>query len=316
MAACQGGSRTPPAAKDAGAGAHDQVAPTPVAPPSAPREVTLEAPEIELPHQESFRLLSPGAAPRQALRYRWKPDAAREVHARATIRSRRLSAGAWSEPVAVPPLDEGFAVTPAPGDGGSASLLVRGLPSATPGGDAVARWKALVENKRATIAVDDRGQIGRVTLAEDPGGGSRRASSDEIAQRWLTAAVPLPAEPIGKGARWRVVTVLRSGEAVVKQTAEYTLVQVRKNGWVIDVVNRRVAEQQTMMPAGLPKGTTAELVALFRILEGRVTVAPDLPWPTGSLTAELRVHGRVATPGQPAQEHVTEDTGTIQFAAK
>ena len=310
--ACKSKSTPPPAAKDAGVAA--TMPTTKIIQPDG--VVTLPEPVIELPRQEAFKLIAPGAAPRTKLRYRWKQEVTRQVVAQAEIRSRRLTSGTWSAPTTSPPLDEGFAVTLAPATGGGATVLLRGMPTTTQGGDAAARWKALVENKRAQMPIDDRGQVGTVVLAEDPSGAASRASTDEIVQRWLTATVPLPAEPVGKGARWKVVTVLRSGEAVIKQTAEYTLVEVRKNGWVLDVSNKRVAEQQTMIPAGMPRGTLAELVALFRILEGRVTVAPDMPWATGALTAELRVHGRLAVPGAPVEEHVTEDTGTIRLSTR
>jgi hypothetical protein len=308
LAACRGGSKAPPpAAKDATAEPGPAV--TRVVTPTA--EATLPPePPVAMPQQASFQLLAPGAAPRTRLRYKYA-EGTHQVAAEARIRSRRLSSEGWSPTVDVPPFEEGFEVTIGAATGSSTTLLLRGLPASADAGDASARWKALIENKRGQVAIDDRGQLGTIALAEDPTGARSRAALDEIAQRWLTALVPLPAEAVGKGARWKVVTLLRAGDAVVKQTVEYTLIERRKDAWVIDVTNKRVAEQQTMTPAGLPKGTVAELIALFRQLQGRVTVKPDLPWPDGELTAELRVHGRLAIPGKPVDEHVTEDVGTV-----
>jgi hypothetical protein len=305
-AACQGGAKAPPpVAKDAAA------EPGPAVTRVVTPDVTLPAPPpVPMPQQASFQLLAPGAAPRARLRYRYA-EGTHRVIAEARIRSRRLGSGGWSEAVQVPPFEEGFEIAINAPRESSATLLVRGLPATVDAGDAGARWKVLIENKRGQVAIDDRGQLGDIALAEDPTGERSRAALDEIAQRWLTALVPLPAEPVGKGARWKVVTLLRAGDAVVKQTVEYTLVEKRKDAWVIDVLNKRVAEQQTMMPAGLPKGTLAELIALFRQVQGRVTVKPDLPWPDGELSVELRVHGRLAIPGKPVDEHVTEDIGTI-----
>ena len=171
--ACKSRSTPPPAAKDAGAPAASMPTTKIIQPDGV---VTLPEPAIELPQQESFKLLAPGAAPRTKLRYRWKAEVTREVLAHAEIRSRRLTSGTWSQPTASPPLDEGFAVTIAPAASGGAIVLLRGLATATQSGDAAARWKALVENKRAQMPIDDRGQPGKVILAEDPTGASGRAS--------------------------------------------------------------------------------------------------------------------------------------------
>jgi hypothetical protein len=308
LGSCQGKSKSPPpVAKDATAEPGPAVTRvvTPTAEPIFPPE-----PPVAMPQQASFQLVAPGAAPRTRLRYRYA-EGTHQVAAEARIRSRRLSSDGWSPTVEVPAFEEGFEVAVGAPAAGGTTLLLRGLPASASAGDASARWKALIENKRGQVAIDDRGQLGTIAMAEDPTGGRSRAVLDEIAQRWLTALVPLPAEAVGKGARWRVVTLLRAGDAVVKQTVEYTLIERRKDAWVIDVNNKRVAEQQTMTPAGLPKGTVAELIALFRQLQGRVTVKPDLPWPDGELAAELRVHGRLAIPGKPIDEHVTEDIGIV-----
>ena len=300
--ACQSSGRS---STGAATQAADGGVPRDAAVPLTRRQVTLPSPPVELPRQESFRVLSAGAAPRRALRYAWK-EGERTVTAQARIRSRQLVAGRWTEPVAAPTERIAFAITRVPGD---ATVTLRGLP----GDEAGARWRTLVSGQTARASIDPRGQLGPVTLV---GATRREASADEITQRWLATAVPLPDEPIGRGARWRVVTVLQANDAIVKQTAEYTLVSVRRDAWIIDVLVRRVGEAQTIVPDGLPRGSVAELVALFRQVEGRVTVAHDLPWPrAGTLEAEVRVHARIAIPGRPVEEHVTEDLGDITLAA-
>jgi len=308
VAACQGSSRTSTGRRDGG------VAPGDAAVPEGRIEgdvITLPAPPIELPRQESFRVLAPGAAPRRALRYAWKPGE-REVTAAARIRSRQLVDGRWSEPVAAPAEQVGFAVSTVIG-ADHATLVLRGLPGA---GNEDGPWRTLVAGQDARVSITARGQLGAPALA-DPGSPRAAAAADEITQRWLAAAVPLPDEPVGKGARWRVVTVLRSGGTVVKQTAEYTLVAARGTAWVIDALVRRVGETQTVVPDGLPRGSAAELVAFFREVKGRVTVGRDLPWPrAGALKAEVRVHARIAIPGRPVAEHITEDIGDVTLTAK
>lgn len=102
-----------------------------------------------------------------------------------------------------------------------------------------------------------------------------------------------PAEPrrrrIGAGASWRVVTVLRQGPAYAKQTATYTLKAMTAAGWRVHVKLQRVAEDQAIADPSLPPGTVAELIAMFRQLEGDVDVDPRQPLIVGWL-----VRGRVA----------------------
>jgi len=311
LAACRGEPK-PKKRLDAGVAAAEMTGPNTKVIRAEMR--SLPAPPVELPRLDSFKLVAAGRAPRKRLRYRWVDGAARQTIAEARVRSRRLTSGTWSPAVDSPPMREAIGVTVKAGTDGGATLYLRGVPAPADAGDWAVRWRTLVENKRAEAPIDGRGLLGKVVLAEDPTGQRSGDAVAEIAQRWLTAAVPLPVEAIGKGGRWRAVTVLRAGDAVVKQTADYTLVEAKKDAWVIDVDIRRTGEQQTVMPEGMPQGTLAELIALFRQVKGRVTVAPDLPWPTtGTVDAELRVHARLAVPGQPIAEQVTEDIGTIAF---
>jgi len=287
---------------------------------------SLPQPKIELPKQESATLLAPGASPRTHLRYRWVPRAAHEVTATARLRTRRLVDGTWSDTVDVPPVREGFGFNVQPARGGS-RLAFHGLIAAVLGkpddaararaDEYLTQFRSLLEHRRGTAVLDERGHLDEIAFADDGPGQRSDKAVDELQQRWLAAAVPLPAEPIGKGARWRVVTVLRAGAAVIKQTAEYTLVEAGPKRWVIDEQVRRIGERQLVDTPQMPPGTIAELIALFRETKGRVEVAPDVPWPVaGTLTTELRVHARFGVPGSGVHEDITEDTGTITFEGK
>jgi hypothetical protein len=286
----------------------------------------LPEPAIALPMTESFRLLDAGAAPRAPRRYRWDRDN-REAVVEAALRSRRLTAGTWSAALAVPPVREGFGAIVEPAPGGGARLSFRGLTAAVVGpadDDARARadeylaeFRALIEHRRGTLQLDDRGRITTVAFDDVPAGGGDPRAVDEVWQRWLAAAVPLPEEPVGTGARWRVVTVLRAGAAVVKQTAEYTLVEARPDRWIVDEDIRRIGEDQLVDGHGLPADAIAELIALFRASHGRVELTPASPWPAaGRVTTELRVHAKVGVPGQGVREDLSEDTGTLSFTAR
>ena len=289
---------------------------------------TLPEPAIELPMTESFTLLGAGAAPRARLRFAWDARANREVTVTAALSSRRMTGTAWSDPIAVPPVREGFGVITTPSAGGGASISFRGLDPAidgTPDGAAraladeyLADFRDHLQRRRGTIAADDRGRLSAFAFADAQplAKGAHDRATDDLVERWLAAAVPLPDLAIGAGARWRVVTVLRAGASIVKQTAEYTLVEARADRWVVDEVVRRIGEDQLVDAAGLPSGSIVELIALFREQSGRVELSPALPWPVaGKLTTELRVHVKIGVPDQGVHEELTEDTGTLSFGA-
>lgn len=288
---------------------------------------SLPEPIVVLPREESFRVLDAGPAPRAPLRYAWQAQRPREVTVEAKIRTRRLDAGVWSDAIDVPPVREGFGFDPAPAAAGGATLAFRGLVSSVVGdpgevdraraSEYLAQFRTLIEHRRGTATVDARGRLDNVRFSDDAVGAVASPARDEVAQRWLAVAVPVPDEPIGVGGAWRVVTVLRAGAAIVKQTADYKLVARTADRWTIDVVVRRIGEEQLVDVPGMPKGTIGELEAMFRELKGRVEIAPSLPWPiAGTFTSELRVHAKFGVPGQGVLEDITEDTGTLTLTSK
>ena len=73
--------------------------------------------------------------------------------------------------------------------------------------------------------------------------------------------MPLPDKPIGAGATWKVVTILREGHAYVKQTATYKLASAPSatGPWKIDVEIKRIAEEQRIEDARMAPGTYVDL---------------------------------------------------------
>jgi len=295
--------------------------PAPVAGPRViqleqPRDLAMVEPEVEVPKLESFQLLDAGASgERVALRYQLATGT-RSFFASTTLSSRHLEHGAFTAPIQLPAIRDGFALTV---DAPRGSLALRALPgeaaATTPEAAAyLASWRQL-ENRRATIAVDDRGQLTTVRLNDDPSGARSMPARNDLVQRLLATIVPLPVEPIGAGARWRVTTILKQGPAYAKQTATYTLIARGATRWKVHVALQRVAETQRVVDPALPPGTSAELVAMFRALEGDVDVDPAQPLITGgALTIESRLHVKLTAAGQAADQasdQIFEDTGRV-----
>jgi hypothetical protein len=185
----------------------------------------------------------------------------------------------------------------------------------------LAPWRTLLQGRPITLDLDDRGAVTAIRFDDDSSGATSTQARDELVQRLLALIVPLPAEPVGTGASWRAVTILRQGPAVAKQTAIYTLIARGPARWKLHVKLQRVGQRQPIVDPGLPPATAAELVALFRALEGDVEVDPALPLIAGgALTVESRLHARLQPPasaGQPRPaivEQMFEDTGKVSFA--
>jgi hypothetical protein len=308
LVACKDTTATPAIAHDAAPAGPRVVQ---LAPPGP---IVMAAPTIELPKLESFQLLDAGTGPKAALRYQLAAGASSFL-AQTTLSSRHLEHGAFTPPVTLPAIHDGFAITVAAEHPGQ--LALRALPgeaaTASPDAEAyLASWRKLLQNRRMTITVDDRGQVGTLGFNDDPTGTRSAQARADLVQRLLSTIVPLPVEPVGTGARWRVVTILKQGPAFAKQTATYTLVAPGAV-WKVHVKLQRVAEAQQLDDPALPAGTTADLIAMFRAFEGDVEVDPKQAMITrGTLTIESRLHVKLSAAGQPAaQEQLFEDTGSV-----
>lgn len=291
--------------------------PQPPPPPPRTTAVAIDEPRIALPRQESFKLLETGKGRKATLRYAFAAGTiASTVEAR--LSSRHLEGADFTAPTALPAMRDGFAITIEPDRPGKLALraLAGEAAEKTAQADAyLAPWRTLLQNRRITVTVDDRGGIATVAFDDDPTGARRARARDELIQRLLATIVPLPDEPVGTGASWRVVTILRQGPAYAKQTATYTLSSRSAAGWKLHVKLQRVGEEQRIADPSLPSGTTADLLALFRALEGDVEVDPRYPLIAGgSLAIESRLHVKLQPAGQAAIEHLFEDTGTVRFS--
>jgi hypothetical protein len=338
VVACKSSSppqqQPPPPRSDAGnAGAGPaQDAPLLAVPPAPrvtqqpePRAVAVAEPAIALPRQESFALLDAGRGARAKLRYTLAAGTS-VLTVETALSSRHLERGEFSRPTALPALRDGFAITIDAGQPGQLELRALAGEAASTSADAdayLAAWRTLLQNRRISVTVDDRGGITAVSFHDDPSGARSAKARDELYQRLLALIVPLPVEPVGTGARWRVTTILRQGPAYAKQTATYTLTARGPASWKLHVALQRVGEQQHVADPSLPPGTTAELLGLFRALEGDVELSPASPMITaGSLAIESRLHVKLQGANQGANrgvnqgviEQLFEDTGTVTFS--
>jgi len=244
-------------------------APTPA---SAPRTVEISEPPIALPRELAFELLEPGKGARAPLRYAFEAGTLRFV-TRTELTSRELVDGTWREPATAQPSTSELGVN-VERDG---RVVMRAANASD-----------------LAITLDARGRTPELA--------THASAAEDVVQRMLATVVPLPEQPVGLGARWRVVTALRQQGAVLKQTATYTLA-ARDSRWTIAVDVQRLAEPQRVMGV--------ELVAIVRRLQGTFELDPTRPFPrTGTLAVTSTVHARTGS-----RETIVEDTGTIELRA-
>lgn len=288
--------------------------PTPAPAPevrSVPREMHRLAPEIVLPKALDFALLETGAEPRTALRYT-APTKPTSYYVETSLRSRRLAAGttAWGELSPELKVKTGVQMQPSAGPFAGRPLPGEALSKTEEAKAYLAGWNGLSE-RRFTLDRDDRGQFRAVTFADDPTNTRSKVESEELAQRFLASTVPVPEQPVGRGAKWRVTWALFHAPAVVKQTATYTLEDITPDGWVVGVDLQRIGDAQTLLAAQQPTDPNLELVVLVRKYAGRLTMRRDELLPTGTLTVTSTMHVRVYQKGQPDREEIVEDAGSV-----
>jgi len=327
--ACKGGNPPPAKTDDVGGAApRASGAPSPAPPgasvPPAPTvtekrtaNVVFEEPKLDLPKQESFQLVDPGKGERAVLRYALAPGTVAFI-AETTLQTRHLDKGVFTTPVVLPAIRDGFGITFAADRPGRLALLPLAATAARQSLDAdsyLMPWRSLLQNRRITLTVDERGAFSSIVFNDDPTNTRSTQARDELVQRLLTLIVPVPAEPVAPGASWRVVTILRQGPIYAKQTATYTLTSSTATSWKLHAKLQRVGEEQRITDPAMPSSTTVDLVALFRVLEGDVEVDPQQPLIVGGgLTIESRLHVKLQSPGQSvAQEQIFEDTGKAAF---
>ncbi len=136
-----------------------------------------------------------------------------------------------------------------------------------------------------------------------------------VSQSFEAMVAPLPSEPVGVGARWRVVSRVSAAGPDLLQLATYTLTAREGGKAVLDVTLTQVAASERVQTPGLPDGVTAR-VRRFRSSGRGVTrldlasVAPE----SGTMTVESAMDVEVAQGSAPGQSTTAESTLRVEFS--
>lgn len=132
--------------------------------------------------------------------------------------------------------------------------------------------------------VDERGAL--TSFAYDLPDGldpEVEASIDQFEGQLTDLTLPVPAEPLGVGARWRTTTESTLAGATVARTTTYEITAIEGSTVTYTAATEQTAADQEIDPGTLPDGATATLVSAD--LTGSATGTLDLTSIVASSTA-------------------------------
>jgi|JI10StandDraft_1071094.scaffolds.fasta_scaffold28081_2 hypothetical protein len=256
----------------------------------------------------AVKLEAPGAAPRRVVRFAFVKGARATLDLRLDL---QLGVEVNRQRMDIPPLP-GLAVRVtvtiaevlADGSARWSAEFARATAIASPGvaPETVAALTAALPTDKtftATGVVTPRGALREAALAA-PGVVAPEAAQflDAVRQLLHQMACPLPAEPIGVGARWEVRTELDNDGMKLTHIATNEVVAMRDGQLELKQTVRQEALPQTVATPQAP-GSTTTLEALAA--DGTASVVVDLarPWPaTYSLSFQLDTMLATTSDGQ------------------
>lgn len=147
---------------------------------------------------------------------------------------------------------------------------------------------APVEHLSGTAVVGPDGLSKGVTVE---GAGDAAPDAEmviQVVQMLRDAAAPLPAEPVGVGARWQKVSTLDAKNGHATQTDTYTLADLHGDKGKLDDVLAQTASPQLLPTPGGGGGPAARVDSL--LTSGTATLSFDL----GALVAQSKLDGTTA----------------------
>jgi len=176
----------------------------------------------------SVTLLEPGAAPRQALRYRFESGRTETARMDTTMQLTMVATGVQMPVMAATPIAIEIRLRTAEvAADGSAKLQFEVLSAAASGDSGAAAQLnptlATLKGLSGTYSLDPRGQVTTSQTALPGAALGAAPTAADIEEQMQQMALPLPAEAVGPGARWRAVQQTSANGLEVTQTTEYTL---------------------------------------------------------------------------------------------
>jgi hypothetical protein len=242
-------------------------------------------------------LMSPGAAPRAAIRLRI-PAGTKETMTMTTVLGINMDMDGMSMPAIDMPtmkMTADMSVTGVADNGdityeiAFTGLTAEAQPGTDPNMAAMVQASAAgITALRGTFVVSDRG-INRsakldVTKVADP---TLRQLLTSLSGSIESMSMPLPAEPVGVGAKWEVRQAIRNGGAHTFQRAECELVSVDAAAAIITLTIEQTTPPQAIDNAQLPPGATMEIEKMSGSGSGTLTMPLTRLVPTSAISSTV-----------------------------
>ena len=112
---------------------------------------------------------------------------------------------------------------------------------------------------KGTTVLSPSGETKSVSFTPPPGASPDMSKQFDKSMEY--AGVPLPTEPVSKGAKWQVTQLVEEQGMKLTQITTYELQELNGNLATLAMTIEQKADAQQLSPAGLPPGATAELVS-------------------------------------------------------
>lgn len=167
---------------------------------------------------------------------------------------------------------------------------------------------------KGSFVTDNRGQIksGNFDLPEG-GDPVTRQLFEQMSNSLDQFSSPVPAEAVGKGAKWRVSSSLNLGGINVSQNITYELVDLQDNVATLNVSMEQQADSQELNVPGMPAGASLTLKSLNSDGEGQIVMRLDGVMPVRSnLAIRSKNQMNIKEPGS-GQETTLESNLSMQM---
>lgn len=242
--------------------------------------------------QNKVELLEAGTEPKQQLRFAPPANAKQTVQMTMKMDMAMSVAGQTQQTIATPPMQMTMEaqVTKVDANGDiyanfsyTDADVVTGTNTPPEVANAMRSQLKKLVGTSGSMVVDNQGNTkqAKVNLPEglDP---NTKQMMQQMVNSLKQISSPVPAEPVGIGAKWRVPNAVTTNGMTVNQTATYELVELKDNVATMQVNMEQQAGSQKMNPPGLPAGASVDLKSLTTQGNGKVTMALNQIMPINS----------------------------------
>lgn len=250
-------------------------------------------------------LVSPGNAPRAAVRYKVAPTFKSRLDMVMTM-GMNMDMGGMQMPMSMPSmkLSADVAVTGVAPTGDITYDIVFSDMTIDPAGadpNMVAAMQGALpsmKGMKGTAVVSSRGVHKSVNMDMSTVSPAFQQTMQAMSSSLENMSLPFPEEPIGLGAKWTVKQALSSGGMKTFQTINVELTAIDGNQITLGVKNEQTAPPQPVSNPQLPPGATVSLVNLTGTGTGTMKIKLDSLVPTSEMNAKTTTVMDMSMSGQ------------------